>query len=291
MRNKKVIRVLLIVSVLNALSFLIKLVLGLYVGSNAVVADAIHSLGDLLANFVGIFAIYLSLKPADDNHQYGHEKIETLASLIVSFILLYTGSRVLYTAITSIGMEKQVNISWVSILIMASTLIINITVVVYESNQGKKLKSSFLITDSKHTLSDIYITLGVVASMIVMYFGFPLILDTIISIIIGLIIIKVGLGVFFKSVSVLIDSSIIEVSELENLILSFEEVKEVHYLKNRGNEINVYVEAHIMFDPEMSVYRAHDIVEEVEEMIKEAYDYNFRFYFHIEPYVDKYKLK
>ncbi len=72
MRNKLVIRVLLIISLLNATSFAIKLVLGMVVSSNAVVADAFHSLSDLLANFVGIFAIFLSLRPADSNRLYGY---------------------------------------------------------------------------------------------------------------------------------------------------------------------------------------------------------------------------
>lgn len=291
MRNKLVIRVLLIISLLNAASFTIKLLLGMFVSSNAVVADAFHSLSDLLANFVGIFAIYLSLRPADNNRLYGYEKIENLASLIISLVLFFTGSKVLYDAFTSLSSPSEVNISVTSIAIMASTLIINTYVVVHETKKGKELKSSFLLTDAKHTLSDIYITIGVVVNMIVIGLGFPIIIDLIVSVIIGAIIIKAGFEVFFKSVFVLIDSSIIKVSELEEMISEFEEVKEVHYLKNRGNEINVYVEAHIMFDKDMSVYQAHEIVEEIEQKISESYDYNFRFYFHIEPYVDEYKIK
>lgn len=291
MRNKVVIRVLLVVSVLNLLSFSIKLFLGIYVGSNAVVADAFHSLSDLLANFVGIFAIYLSLKPADHVRQYGYEKIENLASLIISFVLFYTGGKVIIGAINEIGEPSSLNISNVSILIMASTLVINTIVVVYEKGQGNKLKSSFLITDAKHTLSDIYITIGVVINMVIIKLGVPLIVDTAVSIIIGLIIIKAGLEVFLRATSVLIDSSVIEIGELEEIIESFEEVKETHFIKNRGNEINVYVEGHIMFEENMSVFAAHEIVEEIEQKIKDLYEYNFRFHFHIEPYVDEYKMK
>ncbi len=291
MRNKLVIRVLLLVSILNVLSFSIKIILGTLIASNAVVADAYHSLSDLLSNFVGIIAITLSFKPADHVRLYGYEKIENLASLIISFVLFFTGGKVIYNAIMSINSTNEVSISVVSIIIMALTLVINTTVVVYEGRQGKKLKSSFLITDSKHTLSDIYITIGVVVNMIVIKLGFPLIIDVIVSVIIGLIILKAGFEVFFKATSVLIDSSVVEVKELEDIIESFEEVKEVHHVKNRGNEINVYVEGHIMFEENMSVYHAHEIVEEIEQAISEEYEYNFRFYFHIEPYIDQYKLK
>ncbi|MFV0424660.1 MAG: cation diffusion facilitator family transporter [Bacilli bacterium] len=291
MKNKLVIRVLLIISALNLLSFTIKFVLGLSVDSNAVIADSFHSLSDLLANFVGMFAIYLSFKPADNNRMYGYEKIENLASLIISFILFFTGSKVVYEAIKSFDSPNEVNITIVSICIMASTLIINSVVVVYETMRGRKLKSSFLLTDAKHTLSDIYITIGVVVNMIVIKMGFSLIIDLVVSIIIGLIIIKTGLEVFLKAISVLLDSSIIETNKLETIINSFDEVCEVHYLKNRGNEINVYVEGHIMFEPYMSVYSAHEVVEKIEERISETFEYNFRFYFHIEPYVDQYKIK
>lgn len=291
MRNKLVIRVLLIVSVLNLLSFSIKLGLGIYASSNAVIADAYHSLSDLLANFVGIIAINLSFKPADHVRSYGYEKIENLASIIISFVLFFTGGRVILNAIESFSKPSDVNINLISIVIMASTLIINITVVLYEKYQGKKLKSSFLITDATHTLSDIYITFGVIANMIVISLGFPIIIDTIISVVIGFIIIKAGLKVFLKATAVLIDSSIIDVEELEKIIYSFDEVKEAHYIKNRGNEITLYVEGHIMLDHNMSVYDAHELIERIEEKISSTYEYNFRFNFHTEPYIDKYKVK
>ncbi|MFV0499688.1 MAG: cation diffusion facilitator family transporter [Bacilli bacterium] len=291
MKDNKVIRVLIIISILNLLSFTIKLLVGLNINSSAVVADSFHSLSDLLANFVGIFALFLAFKPADDTHLYGHEKIENLASLIISFVLMYTGGRVIYNFVTSINSTSTVTISLGSILIIASTLIINIIVVIYETRKGKKLKSSFLVSDAKHTLSDIYITLGVLINMIMIKLGAPGLIDLIISIFIGVIIIKAGLEIFFKSVSVLIDSSIIDQVELEEFIEKINDVKEVHFLKTRGNEVNVYVEAHLMFDAKMSVYNAHEICNNIEKKVKEKYNYNFHFNFHIEPYVDKFKIK
>ncbi len=291
MRNKLVIRVLLLISILNFTSFFIKLVIGNYVNSGAVVADAYHSLSDLLANFVGVIAIYLSVRPADSNRHFGYEKIENLASLLISLVLFYTGINVLIKAFSGFGSPSEINISITSIILMASTLIINIFVVAYEKRQGKKLNSTFLLTDAAHTLSDVYITIGVVVNMIVIKLGFSVYIDLVVSVVISLIIIKAGLEVFLKAFSVLIDSSIIDVEELEKIIEEFDEVCEVHGLKNRGNEINVYVGAHIMFDKKLSVYHAHEVVECIEEKIRELYDYNFTFYFHIEPYIDEYKVK
>lgn len=291
MRNKLVIRVLLIVSVLNLLSFSIKLGLGIYASSNAVIADAYHSLGDLLANFVGIIAIKLSYKPSDHIRSYGYEKIENLASIIISFVLFFTGIRVIKNAFVALNNPRDVNIDTISILIMASTLIINISVVAYERYQGKKLKSSFLITDSTHTLSDIYITVGVIINMIVISLGFSSKIDTIVSVAIGFIIIKAGLEIFLKATTILIDSSIIDSDELEKIISNFPEVKEVHNVKNRGNEINLYVEGHVMFDENMTVYDAHELLESIESKIRESYEYNFNFNFHVEPYINKYRVK
>lgn len=291
MRQKQIIKVLIIISIFNVISMSVKFLIGYYANSSAVVADAFHSMTDLLANFIGIIALKLSYKPADDDHSFGHEKIENIASLLVSIVLIYTSITVFSGAIKGFFNPSEIDISITSIILMASTLIINISVVTYERYYGIKLKSEFLIADSKHTLSDIYITIGVVISMIALKMGLPIYLDSIISVVISILIFSSGLKIFLTSTSVLIDTSIIDNNKLEEVIYSFKDVREVHYLKNRGNQVNVYVDFHIMFDKEMSVYEAHEIVEKIEEVIKNTFDYHFIFSIHIEPYIDLYKIK
>ncbi len=291
MRSKQVVNVLIIISVLNLVAILLKFGIGLYVNSSAVIADGFHSLSDLLANFVGIIAIKLSTKPADDNHGFGHEKIENLASLLISLLLIFTSGQLFLNAINNYGSNEVITISNLSLVLMAVTLVINIVIVTYEKRAGERLKSEFLISDSKHTLSDIYITIGVIINMIVIRIGFPAYIDTIVSVIIAVLILIAGLKIFFNATSILIDTSVIDNKQLEKIIYSFSEVKEVHYLKNRGNRVNIYLDFHVMFDRDMSVYDAHEIVEQIEEAIKEAFDYHFIFSVHIEPYVDQYKIK
>ncbi len=290
MRQQQVIKVLIYISILNIVAMGIKFGIGLYINSSAVVADAFHSMTDLLANFVGIVALKLSYTPADENHGFGHEKIENVASLLISVVLVLTSIRIFSGAINSFFNPSEIRFSVVSVLLMLSTLVINFTIVIYERYSARKYQSEFLLADSSHTLSDIYITVGVIISMVLIMFGLPAYIDAIISIVISLIIFVTGVKVFLGSTFILIDTSIIDNKEIEAIINSFSEVREVHFLKNRGNQVNVYLDCHILFDKDMSVYDAHKIVDCIEQAIEEKYNYNFIFAIHIEPYIDKLKV-
>ncbi len=291
MRQSNVIKVLIYISVLNCIALAIKFGVGLYINSSAVVADGFHSMTDLLANFVGIIALKLSFTPADENHGFGHEKIENVASLLISVVLFFTSVRIFVGALSNIFNPVEIRFSIISVLLMLSTLVINVTIVLYERHSARKYKSEFLLADSSHTLSDIYITVGVILSMVLIMLGFPLIIDSVISIIISLIILVTAIKVFLSSTTILIDTSIIDNSEIEEIIYDFSKVKEVHFLKNRGNQVNVYLDCHILFDKDMSVQEAHTIVDCIEKRIEEKYNYNFVFAIHIEPYIDKLKVK
>ncbi len=291
MRQKRIIKVLVVVSILNLISMGVKFVVGYSINSSAVVADAFHSMTDLLANFIGIIALRLSFVPADDNHGFGHEKIENVASLVISFILLFTSTKVFIGAIISFFNPIKLNLSLESIFIISSTLIINVIIVAYEKYSAKILKSDFLDADSNHTLSDIYITLGVIVSLITIYFGMPSYIDSIISIVISIVIFKIGIEIFLSSTKVLIDTSIIDNQKIMEIIAKYPEVKHVHYLKNRGNQVNVYLECHMLFACNMSVLDAHKVVDCIEESIKSQFDYNFIFSIHIEPYLEKFVVE
>ncbi len=289
---RKVVRVLSLILVLNLIVTFSKIIIGYNLNANAIISDGIHSLSDSLSNVVGIIALTFAQKPEDHNHLYGHQKIETLASLFVSGLLFFTGGNVLYKSLIAFNDKTEIEFTKFSFVVMITTMIINIFVVIYEKKMAKKLNNSFLAADATHTLSDVFITLAVILGMILISLGAPIWIDKLLSIFIAFLVIKAGYTIFKNASYILTDSSAINNEEIAKIITQFSSVKEYHDLKNRGNEINIYIEGHLLFSPEITVYDAHEEIEKIEKAIRDYFDnYNLTFTFHAEPYIEKYSLK
>ena len=153
---------------------------GLISGSTAMFADGIHSLTDASSNVVALVAMAAASKPLDESHPYGHQKYESFASAIIGVMLLLAawrvGSAVGATPSSTYaknGTLPKVEVTAVSFVVMLTTLAINIFVVWFETRRGNELDSDVLQSDAKHTLSDIWVTLGVIVSLVLVRPVFP----------------------------------------------------------------------------------------------------------------------
>lgn len=283
--NVKKIRFVLIITLgLNLIVSTTKLVLGSYTNSSSIVADGVHSLSDGFNNIVGIIAITLAYKPADENHPYGHKKIETMLSMFISIILFIMGFTILKDNVLNFNKTVDLNISTLSIIIMIGTMMINIFVTRYELYKGKQLNSSFLISDAKHTMSDVYITISVIISLIgIKYLGLPNYFDNIMSFIVVFFIIKAGFEIFIDAAKVLIDQTLIDPKDVEEIIATFPQVYGSHMIRSRGFEDSGFVELHIEVDPLMTVKDAHQLNHDIEVKLNEHLEENVSVIVHIEP--------
>ncbi|MEG0283454.1 MAG: cation diffusion facilitator family transporter [Erysipelotrichales bacterium] len=281
---KKIKFVLLIILVLNLVVTITKITLGMLTNSSSITADGYHSLSDGLNNVIGVIALSLAFKPADVNHPYGHKKIETISSLFIGFILLVMGFNILKTNITHFNSSDNLNISPLALGIMIATMCINIFVTRYELKKGKELNSSFLISDAKHTQSDVYITISVIISLVaIKFFHLPVYFDNIMSFFVVFFIIKAGIEIIKETTKVLLDTKLINPKEIEKIVLSFDEVQQCHMIKSRGYEDQGFVELHIHVDPNMSVLQAHRLDHAIENKINSELDEKLSVIVHIEP--------
>ncbi|MCL6472363.1 MAG: cation diffusion facilitator family transporter [Firmicutes bacterium] len=274
---------LILVLILNLAVALTKAGYGYLTNSVSMLADGFHSLFDGTSNVIGLAGIYIASKPADLTHPYGHAKYETIASLGIGVLLSVTAIEIFMSAYHRIFSGTIPEVTTASFVIMLITMAINLSVTTYEGRRGKQLKSELLISDAKHTRSDIYVSLSVIASLVAVKLGFPLV-DVVIAFIIAGIIGYMAISVFKESSDVLCDARVIENHEIHAVVSKISGVHESHAIRTRGKKSEVYVDLHIVVDPKLNVDKAHDIASKVEEEVKKSFPDITDVLVHVEPH-------
>ena len=279
------IRVILwVILFLNLGVALAKYLYGVFSYSAAMQADGIHSAFDGMGNVIGLVAIALALRPADHDHPYGHSKYETYASLAIVMLLLFAAYNIGSTAVSDLFHGRfQARADYGSFGVMIITLFVNIAVSTWERRAGKRLNSSILLADANHTLSDIMVSCGVIASLVFVKMGFP-VADPIVTIIVAMAILYTSWRVFKQVSATLSDSARIPGDVICREVCAVKGVRGCHRARARGTETEVYLDLHIEVDGEETVSCGHEIAEAVEEMIYAVFPQVVDVTVHIEPY-------
>jgi cation diffusion facilitator family transporter len=233
-------------------------------------ADGFHSFSDGSSNVIGLVGIWIASRPIDENHPYGHKKYETLTSIGIAILLFLVCMNVVKEGVFRFFHPVSPEVNWGSFLVMGITLLINVAVMVYETQQGKALKSDILISDALHTRADILTSFSVIVTLIGIKLGYP-ILDPITSLIIAVFIGYAGIGILKESSRVLSDGVALQIEEIERIVLSIEGVKECHQIRSRGRADDIHIDLHVLVDPEMDVHKAHHLSYAIENKIKREF--------------------
>lgn len=283
---KKIKQVLWVIMFANFAVALLKIIIGSAVKSASITADGFHSLTDGSSNIVGLIGISLAAKPVDREHPYGHRKFETLAGLFIAGMLLFIGGKIIVEAVNRFLNPVSLNIALENLRALIVTLAINIFVCTYEYSQGKKLNSFILLSDSLHTRSDIYVSIGVLITLVCIKLGLPSIIDPIASLIVSLFILHASYEIFKSAGSILVDKAVIDTEKIKNLALEFDQVKGVHNIRSRGSEDDVYIDMHMLTEPNMSVEKSHDLIHQIEKKMRKEINNNLQVFVHLEPFYD-----
>lgn len=281
-RTSEVRKVLLITLSLNVLVSGAKIFYGYLVYSVAITSDGYHSLFDGVSNIVGLVAIYLASHPPDSEHPYGHRKFETFFTIFIGLFMLLTCFEIFKDVYRSLKGGNVARVDTGSFVIMSVTMAINIFVAIYERRMGARLDSEFLVADSRHTMSDIYVTAGVIVSLVFLKLGFPM-ADPVAGIVVGLFVARAGIMIIVESADVLVDKTQADALILKKITGSIEGVLECHEIRTRGTKNDIFVDMHVLVDPAISVGEAHLIAHRVEEKIKKEVPEIVDVVVHIEP--------
>jgi len=234
---------------------------GLLSGSQGLVADGIHSLSDLVADFVVLFANHHSAKDADEDHHYGHQRYETAASLFLGVSLLVVGLGMLWSAGHKI--VNPIAASQISILalyVALGSLAAKEILFRYMLAVAERVRSSMLVANAWHARSDAASSLVVSVGIVGALFGFP-ILDSVGALIVGLMIVRTGWSFSWDALNDLMDRAVSEEEHqhIEKIILSTEGVLGCHDLRTRKMGDMILVDVHIEVDANATVQVGHDI--------------------------------
>jgi cation diffusion facilitator family transporter len=261
-------RVLFWVLVLNWAVAVAKVLVGLLSKSAGMTADGFHSFSDGASNIVGIVGIAIACRPKDADHPYGHKKFETFFSLGIAFLLGIVCFELLQEGIRRLRTPVLPEITILSFVVMAVTLIVNILVMKYERRKGEILQSDILVSDSMHTRADILTSISVILSFVAIKLGFP-ILDAIVTLVIALFIAYAAYGIIKDSSRVLCDSiAITDIKRIEDIVLKINGVKSCHKIRTRGRADDINLDLHVQMMPDIHLSKAHKISYEIENQIR-----------------------
>ncbi|MBI4838532.1 MAG: cation transporter [Nitrospirae bacterium] len=282
-RLKKVRRVLTYTLVLNLAVAVAKIIYGYLTNSISMFSDGFHSFFDGTSNVIGLASIWLASQPPDKNHPYGHKKYETLSTIAIAVLIFIAGIEILKKAYHGFTEVHIVEVTSLSFIIMAVTLLINMWVMTYEKKKGLELKSDFLLADALHTKTDIFVSLSVIISLIAVKTGYPVI-DSIAAVVIAVFIGRMGFEILKSAAEVLTDAARLDSLEINNVVLQIQGIRECHEIRTRGKEDSIHIDLHVLVDPEVQIQKAHELSHSVEEIIKKNFPSVVDVIVHIEPY-------
>ncbi|MBQ1210026.1 MAG: cation transporter [Bacteroidales bacterium] len=290
-REKEIRNITLWGAVVNVMLTIGKIAAGIFGKSAAMVADGIHSLSDLASDIIVLIFTHISSKGQDKKHAFGHGKFETLATLIVSVILVVVGARLMGDAIKSIvGVFNGIDIpkpGYIALIAAAVSILAKEFIYQATVKVGKKTGSTAVIANAWHHRSDAFSSIGSLIGIggAILLGNKWTILDPIVSCIISIAIIVVAVKMALPSLEELLETSLPEDIEKEIIqtISAVKGVVDVHDLRTRRNGITFIISAHIIVSSQISIVEAHDISTEAEEALRKKYGPETHISIHVEP--------
>lgn len=257
--------------VVNVVLTIAQAIIGVFAQSQALVADAVHSLSDLLSDFVVLVANKQGQKAPDADHHYGHLRFETAASLILGVLLLVVGIGMLWAAFSKLQDPALIpQVHWAALVAGILTLACKEWLFRYLLRVGERVRSSMLIANAWHARSDAASSLVVVVGIGANMMGFPM-ADPLAALIVGLMIGRMGWKFFYNAFSDLMDRAVDDDTEdrIRTHLLSTPGVQGVHDLKTRKLGDMIWVEVDLEMDATLTIAQGHDIAVEARRRVIE----------------------
>ena len=270
--------------VINVALTVVKIVIGLLSGSLALLADGIHSLSDIATDAVVLLGLHLSLKEPDQSHPYGHWRAETFSAGLVALVLIVVGGAMIYYATMAIARDEMTT-PRIGVLV-AAMFSIGAKEWLYRVTKKAAIRSNSpaLYANAWHHRSDAFSSIAVVIGFISLKFGFGH-GDQTAAAAVGLMIILVGVRVISDCLRELAESAIDTdtIEHIKKIINSDSSIRQWHKLRTRTVGREVFLDLHILVDPELNIAAAHEIAESLENALDEEISRPVNITVHIEP--------
>jgi cation diffusion facilitator family transporter len=265
-----------------------KILVGKMFGSMALVADGIHSLSDLLTDFLAWVSLRFSMKPPDEDHPFGHGKFDTLASMMISLVLVAVGGKIFLSGAMSLYNHNLSEIGVSVLLVALFSVFLKEYLYRVTKKVARKIHSPVLLANAEHHRSDALSSIAVLLGAMVGIMGFHH-ADALASIAVSLMIVNTGISIFTSALGELTEHSAGE--EINLLIIeSLKElplVKGFHKIRTRRVGGEVFVDFHIQVDPRMTVKESHRITGILKGELQRDYSIPLNVLIHVEPFEEE----
>jgi cation diffusion facilitator family transporter len=269
----------------NSLLVLLKLIVGFYTGAVSIVSEAAHSAVDLLAAVIAFYAVRQSDLPPDENHAYGHGKIENISGAIEAFLIIAAALWIVVEAGQKFHSAEMPEALEYGIIIMLLSVIVNYFVSKRLFKVAAITESQALEADALHLQADIWTSVGVLVGLAIIKITGLAWLDPVIAIVVAGVVFKAGYGMTKKSLSELTDISLPEEEEqmISEIVNNHKKVISFHRLRTRRSGSYRLIDMHLILDKDMHIEQAHDVCDQLESEIKERLGGFCDVVIHIEP--------
>ncbi|MCM1284162.1 MAG: cation diffusion facilitator family transporter [Roseburia sp.] len=272
----------------NLLLSVFKLFAGVIAHSGAMISDAVHSASDVFSSIVVIIGVYVSSREADEDHPYGHERLECVAAIILATVLLITGLSIGGSALRTVmdgRYEKLAAPGILALLAAVVSIACKEAMFWYTKVHAKRINSAALMADAWHHRSDALSSVGALIGIGGARLGFP-ILDPIASLVITVFIVKAAYDIFKDAVDKMVDHACDSGTEqiIADFIRSEEGVIALDSLRTRVFGTKIYVDVEIAVDAELPLKDAHEIAERLHDHIEFRFDTVKHVMVHVNPY-------
>ena len=286
--NKQIKFITYIGILCNIILSAVKVGAGLAVASIALIADGVHSLSDMATDIAVLLGVHFGSKQPDEEHPYGHGRIETFAAVFIALILTVGGSAMIYYAAWDIALGN-IKTARFAVLVVAVISIVTKELLYRATKKiAVKSNSSALYANAWHHRSDALSSIAVLIGFIAMKFGFGY-GDQIAATAVGLMVILVGIRVAGECVHELTESAVDSetVAHIKEVINSDSSIRRWHKLRTRMVGREVFLDLHILVDPQLNVTAAHEIAERLEKTMDEKITRPVNITVHVEPDLPK----
>jgi len=273
----------------NSFIVLLKLVVGIITGSVAIISEAIHSLLDLIASVIAFFSVKISNRPPDKEHPYGHGKFENISGTVETILIFIAGIWIIVESVQKLLHPTPIKLPFIGVIVMLIGALINWRVGKIVKKVGDETHSVAMQSNALHLLTDVYSSVGVAISLLLVSLTGWEVLDALIGIGIALYIMKESVELGRKSFTPLLDTGLTsdELRQIEEVLLSYKtQFIEYHDLRTRRSGAEEHIDFHLVLPSSMSIEEAHTLCDKIENDIKKVL-INPNILIHVEPENEK----
>jgi cation diffusion facilitator family transporter len=261
-----------------------KLTVGFITGSMSMISSAVDSVGDLFVSVVNLFVVNVAAREADEDHNYGHAKIEGLGAMFEGGFIVAAAAFIIYEAIHKIILGETSHDSTLGIVVMLPVLAITIATVLYLRKVGKETGSLVLKADAAHYTADVYVNVGVLVALVLVKLTGKPIIDPIISIVIALSMFRASAHIIREGFGIVMDESLdaLAVQKIRALLESTPAIESFHDLRTRAGR-SPLVDFHVVVPAEMTTRQVYDVFLDLQDRMRTLIGPSTRVLMHADP--------